>query len=282
MSVKRVFLFAAYDPRGGVDDALVQYVRALSKFGRVVLVMDNDAQAGELQKLAPYVVHSDGARHGEYDFGSYKRAYMYARAARMLRDCDVLYLVNDSVYGPLRPIGEMLDAMENLDADAFGPVAKPHHDHPHIQSWFIGCRPSVFNAPWFDEFMTSVTQQPDKGIITKLYEQGFSRRVTENGGTWKCLMTVPNRGIYNRVWDLYRRGLPFFKKVAFTRRRGALGGQILRVLDNVTPTMRRAIIHSARRVYGAQYVDKTLTRNPLKIMYRNVRHSLHKLLVEGI
>ncbi|MDE6570673.1 MAG: rhamnan synthesis F family protein [Alphaproteobacteria bacterium] len=282
MSVKRLFLFAAYDADGIVDASLVQYVRALSKFGDIVLVMDNDADDAQLKKLAPYVVHAAAVRHGEYDFGSYKRAYMYARAARMLRDCDVLYMVNDSVYAPLRPLGDVIDAMERLDADAFGPVAKPHHDHPHIQSWFMGCRPSVFRASWFNEFMTSVTKQPNKGAVTKIYEQGFSKRVTDNGGTWRCLMWVANRGIYNRVWQLYRRGLPFMKKVAFTRRRGALGGQIMRILARVQPSVRNAVLTNARRVYGAAYVDRMLTRNPFKIMYRNIRHSLHKVFVEGI
>ncbi|MDE6478313.1 MAG: rhamnan synthesis F family protein [Alphaproteobacteria bacterium] len=282
MSVKRLFLFAAYDADGIVDASLVQYVRALSKFGDIVLVMDNNADDAQLKKLAPYVVHAAAVRHGEYDFGSYKRAYMYARAARMLRDCDVLYMVNDSVYAPLRPLGDVIDAMEKLDADAFGPVAKPHHDHPHIQSWFMGCRPSVFRASWFNEFMTSVTKQPNKGAVTKIYEQGFSKRVTDNGGAWRCLMWVANRGIYNRVWQLYRRGLPFMKKVAFTRRRGALGGQIMRILARVQPSVRNAVLTNARRVYGAAYVDRMLTRNPFKIMYRNIRHSLHKVFVEGI
>ena len=38
----RLFLFAGYDKDGIVDDALVYYVSALSKYGDVIVCMDND------------------------------------------------------------------------------------------------------------------------------------------------------------------------------------------------------------------------------------------------
>ena len=76
---KRLFLFAGYDRDGIIDDAMIMYVRALSKMGDVIVCMDSKCKNSETAKLKPFVLHAMALRHGEYDFGSYKRAYTFAR-----------------------------------------------------------------------------------------------------------------------------------------------------------------------------------------------------------
>lgn len=279
---RRLFLFAGYDAGGIIDASLIGYVRALAAHGDVIVVMDSNCAPDQLAKITPYVIHATASRHGEYDFGSYKRAYIYAHDAEILDNYDFLYMVNDSVYGPLRDIGPILNKMEQSGADAFGLVAKKHPTRAHIQSWFIGCRPSVFRASWFDEFMRSITKQSDKGAITRLYEQGFTARVAQNGLSWHVLWWVRNRGVYNNIKRLYRAGMPFMKKVAFSRRRGALGGQIAYVLRHINPATATAIMENARRTWGTEYTNWLLTRNPFKILYRNIKYSLRKIFIEGI
>lgn len=282
MTNKRLFLVAGYERDAIIDASLVHYVRELAALGDVVVYMDCDCDAENLKKLKPFVVHADAARHGEYDFGSYKRAYIYAREARMLPAYDVVYMVNDSVYGPLFDLRGAIEKMESQNWDAFGLVCNPHREHPHIQSWFIGCRRDVFMTPWYDEFMTAITKLPDKGMITRQYEQGFTKMVASHGLKWGCLYTMPGRSVYNRVKYLFRRHMPFMKKVAFPRRHGALGRQISYVLNHISPDVRDAILQNARRVWGDEYIHWLLTKNPIKIIYRNIRHSVHKVFVEGI
>lgn len=276
MSTKRLFLFAAYDRAGNIDASLEYYVGALSKYGDVIVHMDSDCRDGSIKKLMPYTIHADARRHGEYDFGSYKRAYTHARNADILSDYDFVYMVNDSVYGPLADIGPALHAMESMGVDAFGPVCNPNPDHPHIQSWFIGMRPTVFLSPWFEKFITSVRPQTNKGTITKLYEQGFTALVAGHNLSWGCLWNVENRGVYNKIKKLYRTGLPFMKKVAFSRHGGRLGRQILYVLGHLSPTARDAIMENARRTYGVEYMDWLLTNNPVKIFMRGLKYGIKK------
>lgn len=282
MKPKRLFLIAGYDGGAIIDASLMHLVRAAAELGDVIVYMDSDCTAAQIEKLRPYVLHADARRHGEYDFGSYKRAYMYARTARILPAYDFVYMLNDSVYGPLTPMGGAVEEMESMGLDAFGMVCNPHREHPHIQSWFIGCRPSVFMAPWFDEFMNSITRQPDKGRITKLYEQGFTNLVASHGLSWGCLFNAAGRGVYNNIRHLVRAGMPFMKKAAFPRMHGALGRQIQYVLDYTSPDVRDAILQNARRTWGNEYIHWLLTRNPVKIIFRNARHALHKVFVEGI
>ena len=280
--IKRLFLFAGYDAHGIIDKALIYYVRALSKLGDVIVCTDCDCAKSEIKKIEKYTIGTISGRHGEYDFGSYKRAYMYAHDARILPQYDYVYLINDSVYGPLEPLAQYLLKMESFGTDAFGMVCNPNRHEAYIQSWFIGCAKSVFLSKWFDEFMRSVTHQPDKGSVTYLYEHGFTRMLNKNNKTWQCIYSVPNRGIYNRIKKLYLRGLPFFKKNAFIRHNGALGAQIAYILRHIPDDLARAIMTNATRTWGDEHIHWLLTRNPIKIFIRNIKYATHKILHEGL
>ncbi len=279
---KRLFLFAAYDAQGCIDDALIYYVRALSKISDVIFIMDSNADNAQLDKIKPYVLYAAAIRHGEYDFGSYRRGYTYARDCAILDNYDFLYMANDSVYGPLYELEPIISDLESKNFDAFGLVCNPHRDHPHIQSWFIGMRPAVFRAKWFDDFMTGITKLPSKGMITKLYEQGFTKNLIERNISWHCPWNAPGRSVYNNVAKLFRRGMPFLKKNAFARQHGALGARISYILRHIPPALRDAIINDATRIYGAEYISKLITRNPFKIICRHIRHAAYKLFTKGI
>ena len=217
---KRLFLFAAYDRDGIVDDALLYYLRALSELGDIIVVMDNDAAPAELRRITaiPNVIHATATRHGEYDFGSYKRAYQYARGARLLKKYDWLYLVNDSVFGPLFPLSGLLTRMEaEYQNNAFGMSGTTDSDirrsYPfHIQSWFVGLSAATYRAPWFDAFMESITHLPTKDEIVWRYEIGLSRHLM--GAGIRIGRVDPNAS----CTDIYARGyiqtLPFVKKLA--------------------------------------------------------------------
>ena len=279
---KRLFLFAGFNKSARVDDALIYYINTLNKFGDVILVMDSDCPKSETDKIKKYTKYTSATRHGEYDFGSYKRAYTWAKENLKISDYDFIYLVNDSVYGPLYPMTRYFDAMENMGHDAFGIVKNPNPKHPHIQSWFVGLTKNIFTSEWFDTFMKNITKLPSKGAITREYEQGLSKQISEHGFTWDCLYTVPGRGVYNKTQKLFNHGMPFMKRVAFSRNHGGLGKQIKYVLNNIPSDLRLSIIKSTYNEYGEKYVKWLLTSNPIKIFLRNIKHALHKLLIEGI
>ena len=276
--MKRLFLFAGYDSHGIVDDSIVYYVHELSKLGDIVLCMDSNCANSEINKVKKYVKYAIGIRHGEYDFGSYKRAYIWARDNLNLSNYDYVYMVNDSVYGPLYNLKPYLVHMENSHTDAFGIVENPKHEHPHIQSWFIGMHKTVFLSDWFNKFITSVTHQSNKGMITALYEHGFTRGINEHNGKWMCLYSVSGRGVYNNVKKLYHAKMPFIKKVAFTRHNGRLGPQIKYVLQHIDPKLNSAILQNAQRVYGTDYVNKTLKQNTISAFFNGVKYGIKKLL----
>ena len=130
--------------------------------------------------------------------------------------------------------------------------------------------------------MRKIKKLPDKGQITSQYENGFSRLVVEHGFTWDCLYSVFNRGVYNKIKMLYQSGMPFMKKVAFTRNHGALSRQILYVRKHLDSKLSDVILSSAKQQYGEQHIKWFLTKNPIKIAYRNIKHFFCKVFIEGI
>ena len=271
--MNRLFLFAGYDPRGTVRESLVYYAEALSRCGDVVFAADNDAAADELAKLAHCTLHAQADRHGEYDFGSYKRAWLWAKANLRIESYDFVYMVNDSVIGPLYDLMPYLERMESSGRDAFGLVFNPMKRGPHIQSWFIGMTRRMSLSPAFDRFITSVTHHDDMTEIYCRYEWGFTRLAAEMGLDFGGLYVVRGKRIYNRVAQLYRRGLPFFKKSAFTRHNGALGAQVEYVLAHIDQRLADAVRREVEELYG----DGILTDSPLVCAFRYLKYAIGKV-----
>ncbi len=71
--VRRVCLFAGYDPQGVVDDYVVAYVRELARHADVYYLADGEMPDPELARLAEHTEGAWAEPHGEYDFGSYSR-----------------------------------------------------------------------------------------------------------------------------------------------------------------------------------------------------------------
>ena len=217
--MKRLFLFASYDKDKKIDDSLLYYLRHLSELGDIVFVMDNDIPATELKKLSkvPNILYICASSHGEYDFGSYKRGYIWARDNNKLKNYDWVYLVNDSVYGPLYSLQPLLDRLESNGADFVGMTENHTKNIPsHIQSWFIGLSKSIFTNKLFDEFISNISRQQSKWDIIMKYEVGLSQLLLRMGYNMYAIMynTFDRDIVYEEPVCALNLGVPFVKKLA--------------------------------------------------------------------
>ena len=265
---KRLFLFAFYDSQGIVGESALRYLEVLRGLGDIVLATDSDLQPGEEDKLAPLVQSFTAFRHQEYDFGSYKRAYQQAD----LSGYDVVYLVNDSVVGPIYPLEPYLRQMEALGTEAFSLVLNPSRKNRHLQSWFIGLRPSVFRSSWFREFMESITAVESKGEVCSRYESGLARLLEAHSIPYAGLYELKGKSVYNRVGSLCAKGFPFVKKSALTRHGGSLGPSVRKALSKADPAMADAIVADMDRLYGEDYRHKFLSASRLQALGRYLRY----------
>ena len=271
--MKRLFLFAFYDPHGVVGEAALRYLEALHALGDIVLATDCDLRPDEAEKLAPLVVSFQAARHGEYDFGSYKRAFLQADLAGY----DFVYLVNDSVVGPLNPLEPFLRRMEVLGADAFGLVLNPSRHGRHLQSWFIGLKPSVFRSSWFREFLGGVEALGRKEDVCLRYENGLARLLEAHSASYTGLWKLRGKAVYNAVERLSRQRFPFLKKSAFTRHGGSLGPAVTKALSAAEPSMADAIVADLDRLYGEDYRRTFLKAGRFQAAGRYLRYLFGKI-----
>lgn len=273
----RLFLFAGYDKDCIIDDALIYYVKTLSKYGDVILCMDCDCPKKEIEKIKKYTIHTISKRHGEYDFGSYKRCFEYAANKKLLQNYDYLYLMNDSVFGPTINIKQTLQNIESLETDAASIIISKHKTHSFMESWFVRLNNKIFTTTWFKDFMSSVQHENYKHTVTIKYEHGLTNLIKNNGCSWGGLYTVYGRKTYNNPKYLFKKGCPFIKRLSFVRHNGALGKQIRFILNNCDKTAKGAIINTANRLYGKKYVDWFLTSNCIKIITRNIMYLIQKI-----
>lgn len=219
--MKRLFLFAGYDCDGIVDDSLLWYLKALSGLGDIVFVMDNDATDVEIEKVRqiPNVLYANAVRHGEYDFGSYKRAYIWARDNKLLEKYDWVYLVNDSVLGPLFDLKPIVEDLESRGVDLTGLISyREKNICEHLQSWFVGLSQHIATAEFFNDFICSVKQEKNKSVICAKYEFQLTNRAVRRGYKFSAYLDTEKyldetyHLMYHEPLLTLCLGCPFLKK----------------------------------------------------------------------
>ncbi|MBO4626180.1 MAG: DUF616 domain-containing protein [Alphaproteobacteria bacterium] len=208
---KRLFLFAGYDPDGIIDNTLVYYLDTLSQLGDIVLVMDCDVADKSKLKNIKNLIHVSTSRHGEYDFGSYKRAFQWASKNQILDKYDWVYLINDSCYLLSSPEKMML-WLENCGRKIVGAIENTQWEH-HLQSYFIGLSPEIFMTKWFAGFLDSIRPE-EKNALVLHYEAGLSKLALDNGFSFGAYTSrLPNA----RSFDCKDRFIPLLKKNIITK-----------------------------------------------------------------
>jgi len=148
---------------------------------------------------------------------------MYCVKKKLLQNIDELVFCNDSCFGPihLRGFQELFNKNRLKHKDFWGisgnnyGVIKNNDEYKyvpnifHIQSYFFVLKPSVFLSSWFQNFMNSITVQPNKNEIIIQYEQRLSQLVIENNHTFDT--HIPFEGEKNNVKDwqdiIHKNGL---------------------------------------------------------------------------
>lgn len=182
---RRVIFFAHYDKDGFIDDYVVHYLYALCDLGAEEIYFSSDCalRVLELKKLPSAVKVVNTTRHGEYDFGSWKRCLIAFESKNGVLGCSgvsELVLCNDSCYGPLRPLSEMFGIMASRDSDYWG-VTQVMQPFTYLPSYFLVIRSDVLKDVFFRDFLLNVGQFYDKKSFCELYEFGINKLLSARG-----------------------------------------------------------------------------------------------------
>ena len=229
--MKRAVVFAHYDKDNIIDNYVIYYIKALKEAGcDVVFVSCKELSSLELKKLDGLVIHTITENHDEYDFGSYKRGFLYLKP--VLTNYDELIFANDSCYGPIYPISQVFDKMEKENCDFWG-ITKNNFGYkksighlfakrPHIQSYFIAFKKNIFTSKDFYKFMISIAHQNNKKLVISKYEIGLTEFLTEKGYKYKVLVNafenINNCAVLKWRQIVENYNMPFIKKSLFDMR----------------------------------------------------------------
>lgn len=246
-SIRRVCLFAGYDPDGVVDDCVVAFVRELSRFADVHYLADCTMGDGELDKLRPYTVSRRAERHGAYDFGSWSALARDHVGWHVIEQYDELILANDSSYliDSLAPVFAKMDAKacDWWGMQATKGIARtrthPSNAFPDpipldevksrmvdgfeddylydflVGSYFLVYRQPVIGDSGFRRQLDAVQPQKSKFRIIQKYEIGLTHYLIGKQFAFDTFIDelYPFHPIYTRHhFDLIREGFPFFKR----------------------------------------------------------------------
>ncbi len=220
----RVAVFASYSSDGVLPPQVAPYLDGLSKIaGTIVVVCDNDLLPDEAAKLRRMATHVITGRHGEYDFGSYKRGIIWANEAGHLNSADELILCNDSCFGPIRSFEPMFREMDTRGHDFWG-VTDSHQFSHHLQSYFLVFSNQVFRSSAFMDFFSGVKKLANVQEVILNYELGLSKTLVADGFKFGALVdnnfhfSHPNEQTYANLPILpfytISRGSPLLKTKA--------------------------------------------------------------------
>lgn len=165
-------IFAHYDKDNIIDAYVIHYLQELNNcVDQIIFVSDCDLPEKELQKI-PFC-KTIAKKHGEYDFGSYKRGFELLDLSKI----DQLILCNDSCY----LIGDLKKALSHVTAGAWGLNINHERGTRHIQSYFLVLSKKIISDLDFQQFMLSITKQEDKDEIINKYELGLSKFLSDCG-----------------------------------------------------------------------------------------------------
>jgi glycosyltransferase involved in cell wall biosynthesis/lipopolysaccharide biosynthesis protein len=178
---RRIAVFASYSEDGVLPLQVIPYIKGLREVAEtIVLVCDNDLVPDELEKIHGMVTHVITGRHGEYDFGSYKRGIAWAIESGHLKKANDLILCNDSCFGPINSFVPMFNVMDARNHDFWG-VTDSYEYSYHIQSYFLVFSKSVFESPVFLKFFKEIKKQESVKDVIQNYELGLTRILKEAG-----------------------------------------------------------------------------------------------------
>lgn len=190
--MKRLAIFAFYNGKGLINDYVVTYLEYLKEVSNsIIFVADNEPNIKELSKIYPLVSHIESYHHGEYDFGSYKIGFKYAKEHYLLDDVDEIILCNDSCFcvDSLKPA---FDKMGTKSCDFWSMTASNEYE-PHLQSFFLVVKKKLFNSEVFSNYLDNVKHLDSFLEIVNTYEIPLKKNFEKEGFKSASYIKAPKK-----------------------------------------------------------------------------------------
>ena len=264
--MKRLCVFAHWDRDNIIDDYVIYYLKALKEVCEtIIFVSDCNLEASETSKLDNIADFVLAQKHGEYDFGSYKRGFLFAKEKGL--QFEELLFVNDSCFGPFYPLKPIFDKMGNKKCDFWGMTQNSYGIKktakgvdlcykPHIQTYFILLRQSTFTT--LEAFINNIKPENTKEDIVINYEMGLSS-ILHNAGFKSIVCFNKFKHVENCTllkWDkLIKKYKYLFLKTSIAKFGLPLWGEQKNLFEIIPQSYPRIFIESQQQRLGKPYTN---------------------------
>lgn len=192
----RVALFVHFDGQGRVRRYVLDYLAALRAAELDIVFVTNSgrlepAAQAQLQQLCATVIVR---RNVGYDFCAMKDGLQHLGLPRA--NTQLLVIANDSVYGPWRPIREVLDRIDFGRADLWGATESWQRRY-HLQSFFLVAGRAAMTSDAWRSFWQGVRPVQSKHWVVSRYEVGLTQHLLNAG--LRCAALWPYQALLHGV-----------------------------------------------------------------------------------
>lgn len=194
-SRRKICIFCHYDKEGRVADNVLYYLKKLEKLGFAIFFVSNSGrlESSEVERILPFVSKILLRFNEGYDFGAY---YIGLQEIQRFTHHDLLLLANDSVYGPISPLNEVIKLALNDQVDVVG-ITDSYAISYHLQSYFLLLNKKAFNNAEFKLFWQRFRFTSNKTYVVYNYEIGLSQVLLKGGCKLRALC------IYSEISSIY-------------------------------------------------------------------------------
>ncbi len=262
----RVCIFVHWDSGGDVREHVLHQIRSLAAAGVSVLFVTN---SGRLRPAAMEAVKLICAgviirRNVGYDFGAWREGIEQAALPRP--NTAMVLISNDSVYGPVRPLHDLLSRMDFTVADVWG-CTESWQSRYHLQSYLMAFSPHVVASEAWRGFWAEVRPTWAKIWLIRLYELGLTQQLLKAGFTCRAIWPYQDlvRDLDPELLTDFKEGGPNLADAAVRARqhhaRWIRGHAVTRTPMNPTSDLWRQLLAS-----GFPFIKRELLRqNPTRV-----------------
>ena len=212
---REVALVVTHSPDGRIREHVKYYLRKLieNNISPVLIVTSNapfhDADDIIVKEIGGLYIRANEG----FDFAAWAHVLTLNP---QLRNCDILYVTNDSLIGPIND-SDFTAAIERIrisDADVIG-LLESYEFNWHFQSFFVCFKKTALESNTFSDYFGNVLLYDDKLLVINTYELTLAPAFEKAGFTCRSLFPSPEKKPLNRTikeWrELISEGYPFIK-----------------------------------------------------------------------
>ncbi|MFZ2651211.1 MAG: rhamnan synthesis F family protein [Burkholderiaceae bacterium] len=225
-----VCFFVSHAPQAALKKHVQVHIEHLLRSDvRVVLVL-NTALAPEQVLIEPGLQgRLSGACVREnigFDFAAW--AHLYSLCVEQVPNWTRLFLVNDSIVGPLNQadFDRVMQRIRHSSADVVG-LTESQSPLRHVQSFFLAFNRPALRHPAVQQMFQRMLSLPSKGQVIDVYETRMTRWLTDQGLLCEALFPPLSDDRHSandtsfRWAQLIRAGFPYIKTSILERFAGS-------------------------------------------------------------